>query len=108
MYTHVVGTVLSVCNGDDTVWSLFGLVGSGNGGKRKGMSGRGSMDVRVTRPPPTPNTVSLRPTKESRLRIMKELNRDSSVDFIVLYRKGFCDLKHMNKITQEKDSNRKS
>lgn len=64
MYTHVVGTVLSVCNGEDTVWSLFGLVGSGNGGKRKGMNGRGSMDVRVTRPPPTPNTVSLHPTNE--------------------------------------------
>lgn len=80
MYTHVVGTVLSVCKGEDTVWSLFGLVGSGNGGKRKGMNGRGSTDVRVTRPPLTPNTVSLHPTEESSLHILKELNRDSSVD----------------------------
>lgn len=90
---HVVGTVLSVCNGEDTVWSLFGLVGSGSGGKKKGMNGRGSMDVRVTRPLPTLNTVSLHPTKESHLRtvildviihIMKELNRDTFVELIVL------------------------
>ncbi len=59
-HVHVVGTVLSVCK-EDTVWSLFGLVGSENGGKKREMNGRNIMDVRVTRPPPMPNTVSLPP-----------------------------------------------
>ncbi len=58
-HVHVVGTVLSVCKEEDTVWSLFGLVGSENGGKKREMNGRNTMDVRVTRPPPMPNTVSL-------------------------------------------------
>lgn len=77
------------------------------------------MDVRVTRPLPTLNTVSLHPTKESHLRtvildviihIMKELNRDTFVELIVLYYgKGFCRvIKHMNKQTHEGDSNHKS